>query len=205
MKKAIIYDLDNTIYPVPSIGEKLFGSLFQLIAESGEHAHNMSAVCFDIMRKPFQVVAAYYQFSNELTEKGIDLLKDLTYEGEISPFPDYVEILKLPPERFLVTTGFYKLQFSKIKGMGIEGDFKEIHIVDPLTGTQTKKEVFALLMKTHHYYPNDLLVVGDDPSSELKAAAELGIEAVLYDPYQLHNTVAVNYKITNFKELSELI
>jgi putative hydrolase of the HAD superfamily len=30
-KKAIIFDLDNTVYPVHSIGEELFAPLFALI------------------------------------------------------------------------------------------------------------------------------------------------------------------------------
>jgi putative hydrolase of the HAD superfamily len=35
-KKAIILDLDNTIYPVSSIGDKLFKSLLHLISDSGD-------------------------------------------------------------------------------------------------------------------------------------------------------------------------
>ena len=38
-KKAIILDMDNTIYPVHSIGFKLFKVLFDLIEESGDHAN----------------------------------------------------------------------------------------------------------------------------------------------------------------------
>jgi putative hydrolase of the HAD superfamily len=67
-KKAIIYDLDNTIYPVSSIGNELFGPLFQLIQEHHEQTNSMDAIKDDIMRKPFQVVAANYKFSKQLTQ-----------------------------------------------------------------------------------------------------------------------------------------
>ena len=205
IRTAFIYDLDNTIYPVASIGEKLFASLFQLITESGGHQDNMPAIKDDIMRKPFQVVAATWQFSDELTQKGIDLLKDLTYTGDIKPFSDYKEIKNIPGEKFLVTTGFLNLQLSKIRGMGIEQDFKEIHIVDPTASHKTKKDVFADIMERHGYTASEVLVVGDDPESEIKAARDLGIDTVLYDKYNLHPSTISKYKIADFSELSALI
>ena len=63
--------------------------------------------------------------------------------------------------------------------MGIARDFTEIHIVDP--DKSSKKEVFAAILQRHDYRAADVLVVGDDPESELKAAQELGIMALLYD------------------------
>ena len=41
------------------------------------------------MRKPFQLVAREYDFSDELTTKGIALLTDIEYTGKIEPFEDY--------------------------------------------------------------------------------------------------------------------
>jgi putative hydrolase of the HAD superfamily len=204
-KKAIIYDLDNTIYPVSSIGNELFTSLFQLIDQDGGHTENMEAIKADIMRKPFQVVAADYHFSRQLTQRGIALLKDLTYEGVIEPFSDYREVKHLPGERFLVTTGFLKLQQSKIRKMGLEQDFKDIHIVDPATSDKTKKEVFAEIMDKHGYRPEEVLVVGDDPDSEIRAAQELGIAAVLYDKFNLYPANISTPKIADFKKLIEYV
>ncbi|WP_230680346.1 HAD family hydrolase [Pontibacter rufus] len=205
MKEAIIYDLDNTIYAVPLIGEQLFASLFRLIAASGQHQSDMDVIKADIMRKPFQMVAAHHQFSHELTQKGINLLNDLTYSGPIKYFSDYAETGLLPGERFLVTTGFRKLQLSKIRGMGIEKDFKEIHIVDPMTSAKTKKDVFADIMERNGYTPAEMLVVGDDPESEIKAARELGIDTALYDKYNLHAQTEATYRISDFKELGKLL
>ena len=43
-KKALILDLDNTIYPVSAIGEKLFGKLFHLIIESGDYTGDFQLI-----------------------------------------------------------------------------------------------------------------------------------------------------------------
>ncbi|MDQ4139237.1 MAG: HAD family hydrolase [Bacteroidota bacterium] len=199
-KKAIIFDLDNTIYSVHSIGNELFAPLFNLIFENGNYAPMMERIKDEIMRRPFQLVARDYKFSEELTQKGVELLKNLAYEGRIEPFPDYQFTKDLPVEKFLVTTGFLMLQQSKVAGMNLEQDFKEIHIVDPSTSDKTKKSVFSDIMNRHCYTPSEVLVVGDDLHSEIKAAQELGIDAVLYDNFNLHPETSIS-KISDFKQL----
>lgn len=204
-KKAIIFDLDNTIYPVHSIGDELFSSLFQLINEDGNHVQNMERIKEDILRRPFQMVAADYIFSDELTKKGIAHLKDLTYQKKIKPFDDYQFVRSLPVDKFLVTIGFLKLQQSKVERLKIEQDFKEIHIVDPSTSDKTKRDVFANIMKRFRYTRSELLVVGDDLNSEIKAAQELGIDAVLYDKFQLHDAITSLPKISDFRQLKSFL
>lgn len=198
-KKAIIFDLDNTIYAVSSIAKDLFATLFKMLEESGELAHNINRVKQELMRKPFHVVAEKYRFSPDLTRRGIDLLENLSYEGPIAPFADYASTKTLPLEKYLVTSGFRCLQQSKIRRMELEQDFKEIHIVD--VETSTKKEVFASILQRHGYQPADVLVVGDDPESELKAAQELGLDCVLYDKLNLHENESALPRITDYTAL----
>lgn len=200
-RKAIIFDLDNTIYPVSSIAGELFRTLFHLLESSGELTHNLDAVKQDLMRKPYQWVASQYGFSEALTQQGNTLLANLRYDGPISAFEDYFETRSLPVEKFLVTSGFPALQQSKIEGMGIQNDFREIHIVDVDTGT--KKDVFADILRRHGYTAADVLVVGDDLHSELKAAAELGVEGVLYDRLGLYPDFSP--RITHFNALQAFV
>lgn len=155
------------------------------------------------MRKPFQVVAAKFGFSEALSSKGMELLKNMTYDDTIEPFPDYTHVRSLPVEKFLVTTGFYKLQMSKIQRMGVEKDFKEIHIVDP--EKSSKKEVFADIMQRNGYDASEVLIIGDDPESEIKAARELGIDAVLYDKAVYSAGVSPAKRISDFSQLREFV
>ena len=201
--KAIIYDFDNTLYSVRSIGKELFTPLFDLIASTKQHDENMEEIKNDLMGKPFQVVAKEHHFSEELIEQCTELLRKLTYKGEIRPFGDYQETKKIPGDRYLVTTGFADLQWSKIRRMGIEEDFQEIHVVDPDTSPKTKKDVFADIMERKEYAPSEVLVVGDDPESEIKAAKELGIDTALMDPDDLHHSPDCTVKIASFTELRD--
>src|SRR5579875_3813017 len=139
-KKAIIFDLDNTIYSAPAICDDLFSGLHSIIEKSGEYKTTIEEIKKDMMRKPFQVLAAMHGFSEALTQQGIEHLRTLTYNKPIDPFPDYGETKHLSLHKYLVTSGFVPLQMSKIKSLGIENDFDEIFIVD--LDKTTKKNVF---------------------------------------------------------------
>jgi putative hydrolase of the HAD superfamily len=204
-KKAIIFDLDNTIYPVHSIADKAFTSLYQLIMEYKEQAGQIDKIKADIMRRPFHLTAKDFHFSEELISRGTALLNELEYKGKIEPFEDYAFARNLPLDKFLVTTGFLKLQQSKVTGMKIDGDFKEIHIVDSTTSARTKKDVFADIIERFGYSISEVLVIGDDLHSEIKAAQDLGIDVVLYDKLNLYNEITSVKRIDDFKDLSKII
>lgn len=203
--KALILDLDNTIYAVESIGEDLFESLFNMIEKSGEFSGDLQEIKADIMKKPFQKVASDYKFSERLSDDGTRLLQELIYEGRIEPFEDYQELRKIPLDKYLVTTGFMKLQQSKVDGMQLDRDFKEIHIVDPATSDLSKKDVFADIIQRHGYEEKEVLVVGDDPDSEIQAGEALGTEVVLYDKMDRIGDPDTLNKIRDFKELRKLL
>ena len=184
MKKALIFDLDNTIYPVSSITEHLFQDLFNLISQtsSGISGEDQQSAKYELTRRPFHLVAEKFNFSDELKNYGTELLESVEYDLPIQAFHDYHSVKTITLKKFLVTIGFTKLQRSKIKMLGIAADFDEIHIVDPELSVQTKKDVFGDIMNRHSYNPEDLLVIGDDPESEIKAAIALGIDTFLFDP-----------------------
>lgn len=204
-KKAIILDLDNTIYSVHTIGNELFASLFELIEQDGNHVKEMEQIKDHIMRRPFQLIARDFGFSEALTERSMTFFKDLSYRGKIEPFEDYAFVRTLPIQKFLVTTGFPKLQQSKIEGMNLVPDFTEIHVVDPATSERTKKDVFTDILGRHGYKKEEVLVVGDDLHSEIKAAQDLGIDAVLYDNFLRHEDETGLPKIADFRELSSFL
>jgi len=200
-KRAIIFDLDNTIYPVSSIGDKLFKSLFQLIAENGEYAGDFDEIKGEIMRRPFQFVADDFSFSENLKSKCLKLFLELTYDEHMEPFEDYKYVRKLPCMKFLVTTGFTKLQNSKILQLDIEKDFLEIYIIDPIQSKLTKKDIFLKLLIDYRLKVHEVLVIGDDLDSEIKAANDMRIDTILYDRESEHTGIENQMTINSFKDL----
>ncbi|GGA95263.1 MULTISPECIES: HAD family hydrolase [Mucilaginibacter] len=207
MKKAIILDLDNTIYPVSSIADHLFNELFNFLDQhiTGEGIEHINKAKEDLKKVPYQKVADKYQFSDLIKNKGLELLNNIEYNRPMQPFDDYKHIRETKITKFLVTTGFTKLQWSKVKMLNIEADFEAIHIVDPELSPLTKKDIFALILEKYDYKPEDVLVIGDDPESEIKAASDLGIDTFLYDPENKHPNARVTYRSQNLKDAAAIV
>lgn len=204
MKKALILDLDNTIYPVSAIADNLFAKLFTLLDEYTHligGVNRVNKIKDEMTRRPFQHIADEFELNNELRYRMIKVLSNMTYDLPMQPFEDYRYIRSIPLDKFLVTTGFVKLQMSKVKMLAIIDDFKQIHIVDPEVNTDTKKDVFKKIMKEQGYKPGELLIIGDDPNSEIKAARELGIDSFLFDPMGKHPDVIVTHKSSTLKDV----
>lgn len=181
MKKALFLDLDNTIYPVSAIHKESAAPLIRLIAGSAMLKPRLDEIEEMMKRKPFQLVAKTFGFPAEVADQCYALLTSMTYDKPMAPFEDYSIVRNLPLDRYLVTAGFRRFQWSKIRSLGIEQDFREIHVVDLTTSNLTKKLVFEDIVRRNGLQVQDLLVVGDDPENEIKAAGELGIDYVLYD------------------------
>ncbi|NEW83148.1 MAG: HAD hydrolase-like protein [Mariniphaga sp.] len=189
------------MYPVSSIGDKLFKSLFQLIVKNGEYTGDFDEIKGEIMRRPFQFVADDFSFSENLKSECLKLFLNLTYDEHMEPFEDYKYVRQLPCIKFLVTTGFTKLQNSKILQLNIENDFLEIFIIDPIQSKLTKKDIFQKLLIDYRLKVHEVLVVGDDLNSEIKAANDIGIDAILYDRESEHAGIENQNTISSFKDL----
>lgn len=204
IKKALIFDLDDTIYPIKSIADKLFADLYALIRE------NMTDTVYqnakeDLLTMPFQKVADRYHFSNNLKNEGMKISRETVFDGEMLPFEDYLPIRDLQIEKFLVTAGYTKTQKSKIKLLDLKEDFREIFIPDPAKSDLTKKDVFKQIMVKYQYEPSEILVIGDNPEAEIADAKELGIETYLYDYQQKYSPALADYYGLNYENLPEIL
>ena len=203
----LILDLDNTIYPVSSIGDRLFAPLFELLKlpEYNLPETTLADAKRQIMRIPFQKVADQFKFPAELTHRALELLRGLTYDEEMTYFNDYELIRELDTMKFLLTTGFKNLQESKIRSLGIENDFTEIVVIDPDKSEMTKKDAMVRIMDEYKLRATDLLVVGDDPESEIKAAKELGIASFLLDTKSIYPNSQADFNGKSLKEVLNYI
>lgn len=206
MFKALIADLDNTIYPVKSIGDRLFKPLVDLMEQYKDELdeEQILQIKEEMMKKPWQKVADEHKMNHELKQKGTELLKHLTYELPMQSYDEYQYMQKIQAEKFLVTTGFFKLQQSKVKQLELEKDFKEIFIVDPETTDKTKQDIFREILSRYNLKPADVLAIGDDPESEIKAAKALGIPTYLFDEKGNYPPHSADYQYNTLSHLPEL-
>ncbi|QJD95017.1 HAD family hydrolase [Mucilaginibacter robiniae] len=207
MIRALILDLDNTIFDTSSISPVIFKDLFALMDKYKNEvgAEKMEEAKTLMSKKAFQILADQYGFNEELREQGMELLRKTTYGYPIVPFTDYSFIKQVHLDKYLVTMGFEKMQQSKIRMLDLHTDFIETIVNDPDQTDETKKDVFQDIIQRNHYKAEEVLVIGDDPDSEIKAGKDLGMPTLLYDPHHEYGEDVADYRIENYKDLQKVI
>lgn len=210
MVKAIIFDLDNCLSAADEVGEELLAPLFAAIQE---HNHGLFSqrqleqVFADCWRHPLNYIAHNYGFPQAMKEACWQVSRQMEVRTPMRGYPDVRVLGELPVQRFLVTSGFRRLQESKIQALGIGPLFTAIHIdaLDDPAERQGKLGIFQEILSTHGLGPQEVLVVGDNPDSEIEAGNRLGIATVqILRPGVLKGENATYY-IAGLDELSLLL
>lgn len=179
MIRAIIFDLDNCLSAASEIGRELIEPVFDAIrrANRGKLSDHLLAQAFEACwRYPLDRVAREYGFTDEMLAAGWEVAARTEVKSPMCGYPDIGMLSELSAMLFLVTSGFRRLQESKIRALGIGSLFEAIY-VDAIDepGRKGKEAIFKEILNTYHLSPEEVLIVGDDPDSEIEAGNRLGI------------------------------
>jgi FMN phosphatase YigB (HAD superfamily) len=146
------------------------------------------------------------RFSKEMFTAGWKVFSQIVITTPMTGYGDLAILRALPFDLYLVTSGFRGLQESKVKALQIAGLFKgiEIDAIDE-DDRRGKQAIFASILKAGKLTPAEVLVVGDNPDSEIEAGNRLGIKTVqILRPGVPHADNATHY-VQNFDELKTLL
>lgn len=203
MKQVFFIDLDNTIYFTKPNEDVLMKGLYDLLEQQDLKLTDEQYVAAkaEMLRTPFLKVAEKYEFPKEVTDRLIDYLSNREVTKALIPSDDYHYIKSLKGRKFIVTAGFPKQQYSKVKMLGIADDFEDVQVVD--VAVSNKKQAFLNLIEKFKLNTEDILIIGDDAESEIKYGLELGIETFLLDPENLHPNAKSTYIGKNLSQLHQ--
>jgi len=179
MVKALIFDLDSCLAAANEVGEYLFAPAFNAIrSANNDHVpeHQLKAAFADCWRFPFDFIADKYEFSPAMRSAGFDAFRQIEVRQPMYGYGDLDVLAGLPAKLFLVTSGFRRLQESKIKALGIAHLFTEIRIdaIDE-PEPQGKLQAFEAIVRKYQLSPAEVLVIGDNPDSEIAAGNRLAM------------------------------
>jgi putative hydrolase of the HAD superfamily len=180
--KALIFDLDSCLCAANEVGDQLFQPSFDAIRQANHGAvseHSLKQAFTDCWRFPFNDVARKHGFSDEMTKAGFAAFARIEVAEPMHGYGDLHVLHELSQQLFLVTSGFRRLQETKINALAIRPIFTEITIdaIDE-TGPRGKLRIFEEILKKHSFNPEEVVVVGDNPNSEIAAGNRLGIKTV---------------------------
>lgn len=180
--RAVIFDLDNCLAAPDEPGRDLLDPVFSAVREANHGRlsdEELKAAFEACWVQAFDKVAKEHGFSKEMHDAGWEAFSRVEVCVPMLGYGDLDVLPSLGERRFLVTSGFRRLQESKIRALGIADAFDEV-VVDALDepGRRGKERVFTDLLAKHGLEPAEVLVVGDDPESELASARKRGLRAV---------------------------
>jgi FMN phosphatase YigB (HAD superfamily) len=209
MTKAIIFDLDSCLSPADEPGQQLFAPAFDAITKANRGLLSPSVLqnaFADMWRLPFDFVAEKYRFTPAMRAAAWQVLAQLEVTTPMQGYGDLDVLKELPVKCFLVTSGFRRLQESKIRALGIAPLFTAIYIdaIDQ-PGYRGKQKIFEDILHDYQLQPGQVLIVGDNHDSEIAAGARLGIRTVqTLRPGVPRSTAATNH-IQTLHELRPLL
>lgn len=183
MLRAAVFDLDHTLFDPRTLPRALFGELeagLRAFAAGRVPAVVLDAALADVWRHPFDRVVARHRLPEAVSTAWHEALCAVEVTVPLTPYPDVAAGLEqLSLRRFLLTTGFRRLQESKLRHLGLTALFVAVYIdaLDP-PGPVGKRALLERLLAEHRLSPSEVVVVGDRADDELSAALALGMVAV---------------------------
>ena len=179
---AVIFDLDNCLCPAAAVGEALFAPAFAALRDANRGVLDepvLQRAIADCWHTSFDVVAERYGFNTEMIDAGNAAFGRVEVMSPLTGYPDLPVVRELPIKRYLVTTGFRRLQESKIRALSIGSWFNRV-IIDAIDEAEHagKQRIFETILADENLSADNVLVVGDNPVSELAAGRNLGMVTV---------------------------
>src|SRR5690606_13665906 len=120
MKTALIFDLDNCLAAATEVGEDLYAPAFEAMRQANQGRVPDAALeqaFADVWRHPLDWVAERYGFSDAMLAAGWRVFASMRVARPLRGYDDLGMLAELPALRFLVTSGFRRLQESKIEAL----------------------------------------------------------------------------------------
>lgn len=207
--KAVIFDLDNCLAPASAVGKTIADPAFNAIRAANKgHLTNdyLEEALLACWQHPFDWISKTYGFSDAMTTAGWQEFTIMSVSGSMEGYADLATLANMPTENMLVTSGFRCLQQSKIDALGIADYFSAIYI-DALDDDKRlgKKGLFDHILKQREFLPTEIVVIGDNPHSEITAAKELGIPAVQILRPGIEKGENADFYVVDFIEFRKLL
>ena len=209
MIKALIFDLDSCLAAADEVGESLFAPAFMAIraVSNGKVPEPQLLAAFaDCWRFPFDFIAEKYRFSPGMRSAGFAAFREIEVRQPMRGYGDLEVLAQIQAKLFLVTSGFRRLQESKVRALGIAQLFTEVHIdaIDE-PNPKGKLEAFTAILERHQFSPKEVLVVGDNPESEIAAGNRLGMTTIQILRPGVPASAAATHHIHGLGELRQFL
>lgn len=215
--KAIIFDLDNTLYDA----EQYYKGAFRRIAEYLSKKCNFSKKeIYKTLENLWREKTSMYPYLFDDLLDFLDLKNDLRnvikifndYDVELKPYPDVIPTLKELKRRNyklgILTDGDVERQKRKIKLLGLDMFFDVIIFTEELGNPKPSEIPFQEAINKLKVNPQKSFYVGDNPLIDFEGAKKVGMRTVRIlrgEFMKIPKNGYIDYEVEEIKELLEVV
>ena len=124
-------------------------------------------------------------------------------------FPDTLEVLGYLKEKgykmHLITNGFEKTQYSKLKHSGLKPFFREMITSESSGSIKPQKEIFYYAMNKTGATVYESIMIGDSIEVDIMGAMNVGMDQVHVNYNDTEQEVIPTYTVYHLKELTSFL
>lgn len=161
-------------------------------------------------------VIRYQRFHRILLALGVDDYKlSLTMSSEyvsLSPtkknlLPNARAILDYLEKKYrllIITNGFDEIQSVKLESSGISRYFDSVVTSETAGHKKPAKEIFEYAL-ANNYQTDEVIMIGDNLNTDIKGAANAGIDSAYFNPSKKPHQHKMKYEISDLIELKSIL
>jgi putative hydrolase of the HAD superfamily len=188
--KAVIFDLDDTLYPQIEYTRQCLLYTSGFIAEFSNHPQKeIEDVLIRILKdKGIEYHHIYDDLFKEINFNGMPYLKEILNKfwqckPQLHVYENTCEVLEELKKHFilaLLTDGHVKIQEYKIDTLNLRSFFDYILITDSLGIENRKPSVkpYEVLLDKINLFPYNCVYVGNDPNKDFIGAKKMGLKTI---------------------------
>ena len=227
MIKVILWDIDGTLLDFKAAERQAMKNCFARF-ELGECSDEMIARYAKINDEYWELLEKggitrqglfSARFRDFFTSEGIAFSQyeafNKEYQAQLSEMVffrdkgyELIEELKGQVMQYAVTNGSFNVQSKKLKKSGLIELFDDCFISDQIGVEKPSVEFFNHVKARIGEVSNDeILIVGDSLTSEMKGGNNAGILCCWYNPQKMENTkdIHIDYEIRNLQEVKDIL
>ena len=149
-----------------------------------------------------------FKVGDELLSKSLSarFLEILPTKKEL--FPHTVEILNYLKEKkytmHLITNGFEKTQWSKIKNSNIDHYFTHMITSEASNSMKPEKEIFEYALNKANATVSESIMIGDNQSADIKGGIDAGMDTIFVNHINEESTLNPTYVVTHLNQLEQI-
>ena len=217
--KAVLWDLDDTLYNRRSAAEKLFSDMMKDLLYTGQSETFYREVASVMLRLAgrenmlrqetfsalFRLYPPDHPFNHAICN---DYYLENIHRYIDGPYSRQMEIVRILRDRnirnAIVTNGkIPAVQWRKISVMHLENEFDDILVSGEIGYHKPDPRIYDCAAKRLGMKNNDCLFVGDSDTTDIPGAIAAGMEAVWLDVLDAKNVFSSYPSVSKIRQIDE--